>query len=31
MELDEGEIVDDTSSGPQAHTAGMDDTPHLSL
>jgi hypothetical protein len=27
MELDEGEIRDDTSSGPQTHIAGLDDTP----
>lgn len=27
MELDEGEIRDDTSSGPQAHAAGLDNAP----
>jgi len=27
MELDEGENMNDTSSGPEAHTVGLDDTP----
>ena len=31
MESNEGEIRNDTSIGPEVHTVGLDDKPHLSL